>query len=476
MSSHLRARLPRRWNPLALLAVIAALACFANVHGWFTFLVVGVPGAVILSAAMASFALPSDERLSSFIALGGAAGIVSSVFVLFSGGGLLAALLQALLSFGTMTIAGRLALQEQPSPDAMPLLETRWPMDIKAGFDEMMVGYLVTTANLPNGEAARRMADDAAVAAVALDEHGWRNDPARYHETPPTPIDLRASRRRIYGFEFEQLCFESGYIPRAELPGAASWSAHVDNRMANAWVLRHAGPERPWLVCVHGYRMGNPWLDFSMFRRAELHEAMGVNLLIATLPLHGPRKSGFRSGDDYLDGDVRELLLAETQALWDLRRWLLWLREVEQAQRIGVYGVSLGGHAAALLASYVDDVDFVIAGMPLTDIASNIWRLMPESHRMYFAEQGLDEPALRALLRVVSPLALPPKLPPERLHIVAATGDRVVPPTHAIDLAQHWQCPVNWYQGSHLSFRREELPWRVLEQAMRAAGWPVRGT
>src|SRR3546814_12664071 len=77
---------------------------------------------------------------------------------------------------------------------------------------------------------------------------------------------------------------------------------------------------------------------------------------LPVLPLHGPRSTGLRSGDHYLDGDMTDLVYAESQALWDLRRTLAWLRANESGARVGVYGISLGGYNAALLSGYDKEI------------------------------------------------------------------------------------------------------------------------
>ena len=58
----------------------------------------------------------------------------------------------------------------------------------------------------------------------------------------------------------------------------------------------------------------------SLFAPHILHDRYGLNLVLPVLPLHGPRRIGRQSGDHFLDGDLLDLLHAETQALWDLRR------------------------------------------------------------------------------------------------------------------------------------------------------------
>ncbi|MBI3172001.1 MAG: prolyl oligopeptidase family serine peptidase, partial [Hydrocarboniphaga effusa] len=265
----------------------------------------------------------------------------------------------------------------------------------------------------------------------------------------------------------------SGFVADPELPAAENWSKHHNNSQSIAWVLRHPGPPRPWLMCVHGYRMGEAWLDFMLFPPRWLHERLGLNLFIPVLPLHGPRRIGLRSGDHYLDGDPLDLLHAQTQALWDLRRALAWIRTQEDAPRIGVMGYSMGGYNTALLVQYEDRLDFAIAGIPVIDYASALWRHIPSQYRDYFATHGLDLPRYRRLLHPVSPLARPPLLEREKLYIFAGVADRLVPPEQPLKLAAHWGVPIQWYQGAHLTFRGERVVSAHIEAAMQRANWPV---
>ena len=242
---------------------------------------------------------------------------------------------------------------------------------------------------------------------------------------------------------------------------------------ANLEGLRQGVAGRPWLVCIHGYRMGMPWLDMSLFSPAWLVDRLGVNLVQPVLPLHGPRRIGMRSGDHYLDGDPLDLFFAQAQALSDLRQTLAWIRHQDPEARIGVYGISLGGYNAALLSNYADDLDFVVAGIPVVDFTDALWRLLTPSHRRYFEAEGMDQAFYRSLLAPISPLHQPTRLAPDRRFLFAANCDRVVLPEHPLALAAHWEVPVHWYQGSHLSVRRERVTRETVEQAMIAAGWPL---
>ncbi|HUP92173.1 MAG TPA: hypothetical protein VM074_07995, partial [Solimonas sp.] len=255
------------------------------------------------------------------------------------------------------------------------------------------------------------------------------------------------------------------------LPGAALWKTYEENQGCHVRILRHAGKPRPWLMCVHGYRMGVPLLDFALFPPQWLHERLGLNIIQPVLPLHGPRSIGRRTGDYFLDGDLLDLAYAEAQCLWDLRRTLAWLRATEDNPQVGVYGFSLGGYNTALLAAYEKNLDFVIAGIPVVDFASALWKFMPPAHGKFLAHRGLDEERYRRILNVVAPLARPCVVAPERRYIFGATGDRLVVPWHPLKLSGHWGVPVTWYQGSHLSVRRERETREVLETAIGRAGW-----
>ena len=138
-----------------------------------------------------------------------------------------------------------------------------------------------------------------------------------------------------------------------------------------------------------------------------------------------------------------------------------------------MFGISLGGYNAAMLAGYEPGLDFVVAGIPVIDLADALWSVAPPAHRAYYAEHGLDEARYRNILKPVSPLSRAPLVARERLFIVAATADRIVVPHHPLLLSRHWNVPVQWYQGSHLSVRREHEVRDTLNLAISRAGWAV---
>ena len=465
-----RHRPPPATQPRALVALAAALVWALGGAGWTWWLFAALPLAYLLTAAIALFAKVHDVRIHQLHAAGGALGTLLALPALLSGGGW-AALLAGVLSAWAFVTAGRVALRSEPLYEGAEAPEARPLVDTKAAVDEALIAYFVGVAKIPSGPVAEAMCLEGLRLEAVLQANGWSADPASYHATPSAPEAVTTEACRYKGIAYERVSYPSGFVPRPELPGAAAWAAQVPNQRSVLRVFRHPGADRPWIFCIHGYRMGDNWLDFGLFPPEVLHQKFGYNLLLPTLPLHGPRKVGRKSGDQYLDGDLLDLVHAQTQALWDLRRALAWLRDREVRPKIGVYGVSLGGYNAALLATAEAELEFVLGGVPLADTAGVLWRHLPHLHEQFYAQHGLTEERYRSILSVVSPLARPALPPRERLHLFAAAADRIVPPDQPLLLARHWKVPVRWYQGSHLSIRHERATRAALRDAIQSAGW-----
>jgi len=285
---------------------------------------------------------------------------------------------------------------------------------------------------------------------------------AGFHRAPPELERVRIVSGRRGHHRFEHMTFESGYEPDADDPVRERWLGYAGNRTAHAWMLRHTRWEdRPWVICLHGIGMGSPYIDFPAFRRDHLYRKLGFNVLWYVKPFHGPRRGGAGSHETFARG-VGNLIHVQAQCMWDLRRILTWIGR-QPGSRVGVYGLSLGGYAASLLTTLVDDVDVVVAGIPGTDFID-------------LFERNVDSPALQPLwrdsrraMRVVSPLAAPSRVPRERRFIFGGLVDRLTPPAGVRDLWLHWEQPrIEWYAGSHVSFLLERRVRALLDEAFEA--------
>jgi hypothetical protein len=236
-------------------------------------------------------------------------------------------------------------------------------------------------------------------------------------------------------------------------------------------VLRPASdPERPWLVCIHGYQMGTPMVDLSAFRPEWLHRELGLNLILPVLPLHGPRTIG---------GACGRRLPRRASCSTPCTRWRRRCGTsagcsrgcARRARADRVYGLSLGGYSTALVSSLDDGLACVIAGIPATDFARLFFRHAPALQRLEAELNGIEERHMEEIHRVVSPLVLECRVPADQRYIFAAVADRLVPPDQVRDLWRHWDEPrIEWYQGAHLTFPRHPQVRQLLRDGLHASG------
>ena len=370
-----------------------------------------------------------------------------------------------------IVVGARLASRRRAeAPVGLPEPRRGLALASKIALDEFFFATELAAAPLVRVRDRARLIEELARALELFEERGWLDDPASYHRTPPPLRLARLEPRRTARLAYERLSFESGYEPHPGEPGRERWLGYQANRTAYAWVLQHRGRPRPWLVCVPGYRMGHPLVDFTGFRARWLHRHLGLNVAIPVLPLHGPRRTGRRGGNGYFSGDFVDTVHAQAQALWDVRRLIGWLR-ANDAPRIGTYGLSLGAYTTALLAAMEQDLDCVVAGIPAADFARLVRSHVPELVFRAAERLGFSFERIERLLRVVSPFAFEPRVPGERCYLFAGLVDRLANPDQARDLWEHWGRPhVRWYHGSHVSFVWESEVKELLLEALRSQG------
>ena len=373
---------------------------------------------------------------------------------------------------GELLAEGLSAFRRSSRYAEVPALEPRAGLLAHGLLDRSFTLMTSLLTGVPLPQLVRRMVEEAQAAHAFYDERGWLEDPLPYHRKPPRLRAVTSAPSSVWvrpglgPTRFEHLRWESGFQPHQGEPGGERWQAHPSNGTAHAYVMRHDTP-RPWLVCVHGFAMGTPLVNFVGFPARYLHETLGLNLIFPVLPLHGPRGAASMSGGEVLSPDYLRMVLLFAQAVWDVRRAISWVR-AEGGESIGLYGISLGGYVSSLVSSLEDDLSCVIAGIPAVDFACLARDNEPWIMRRYDRDFALDWQLVRAITHVVSPLAFTPKIPHEGRFIYAGIADRIARPDQARALWRHWDRPaIHWFQGGHILGLRDASTRKFIEQALR---------
>jgi len=296
-----------------------------------------------------------------------------------------------------------------------------------------------------------------------LEDRGAFVTPNSWHVRPaPAIIDERP--RRAGHISFSHATYASPYAPDAEMPGARRYAEHTRNEIVHAWLMRQ-NRSAPWVVCVHGAGMGDPFADIMAFRARSLYTA-GFNVAIPVLPHHGPRGAG-RFTLAFPNDDPAGNLHGAAQAIADVRALLAYI--ATYGERVVLFGLSLGAYVAAAVAALEPAIAGVVVGVPVVDIPDLLRTHAPTRFARHPRFEDLYELAGR-LDPVTSPLGLPAPATPVR-RIWAGRADRLVRPSQVDRLAGHWDTPaVSWYQGGHLGFFAAPTVRRCVSDTLVDAG------
>ncbi len=341
-------------------------------------------------------------------------------------------------------------------------LADRLRVSAAAGFDTILRtggASMISGLALPLGynpvELKKAIHDTEFYADIA--ESG---DAGRFFRKPPAGVRVRVKKGKwLPRFEpddgtCEEIAFDSPFQP-VNPRQHKSYLRHGNNRVAHARMLRHRGDQaRPTIVAIHGFT-ADWYLINEWFFALPWFYRMGCNIVLITLPFHGPRQTRFSpfSGHGYFAGGTSRLNEAVAQSVYDFRILFDWLQRERGAEQIGVTGLSLGGFTTAMLASVEDRLAFAIPNVPVVTLADLIleWQPIGWLLRGALSTMGKELSYARRMVAVSCPLTYPPALPSERLMIVGGVGDRLAPPKHSRVLWDHWgRCRIHWFPGSHI--------------------------
>jgi hypothetical protein len=153
-----------------------------------------------------------------------------------------------------------------------------------------------------------------------------------------------------------------------------------------------------------------------------------------------------------------------SQAIWDVRRLLRWIRS-RDAISISLHGISLGAYIGAVLAS-IEELDRAVIGIGAANLpAAEVFRL-DKSDYATLEDYGLIGGPSEALQRVIAPGAHKCRVPWEERFIYGGVGDRFAP-GGTYELWQLWDQPsVHWHPGGHITGVMAPKVWRYVFDAL----------
>ncbi len=353
-------------------------------------------------------------------------------------------------------------------PDELPVARPTIALAAQAFRDEIVLAGFGLLRSAPNPATLERINNEVLAAQDFYGDKGWLDNSETFFAPPPPPTDVTVRTVNNLGRTYQRLFFDSDYEPHAGEPGRERWLSYAGNNREYGLMLRHREP-RPWLVCIHGAEMGRAALDPMIFNAWHLHRDLGLNVVLPVLPMHGPRGRGLPKGTGFPSEDVLNDVHGTAQAVWDIRRLLSWIRAEQPDAAIGLNGLSLGGLISSLVASLDDGLTCAILGIPAVDLVDLVGR-----HAGLSGHRGLRQTMTLAkpIGRMISPLALTPRVPMQGRFIYAGIADRLVHPREQINrLWEHWGKPeIHWYQGGHTGFFRSRPIQRFIDDALVQSG------
>jgi dienelactone hydrolase len=353
-------------------------------------------------------------------------------------------------------------------PDELPVARPTIALAAQAFRDEILLAGFSFLRATPNATALDRIDREIAAAQQFYGDKGWLDSPEGFFAAPPPPTDVTVKRVNSMGRSYERVAFDSEYEPHAGEPGRERWLSYTAEDRVYALMLRHRDP-RPWLVCVHGAEMGRAALDLALFHAWHLYRDLGLNVVLPVLPMHGPRARSLPKGVSFPSEDVLDDVHGTAQAVWDVRRLLSWIRAQQPDAAIGLNGISLGGLISSLVASLDDGLTCAVLGVPAVDLVGLVGRHAGLSgHRRLRHTMNSAKP----IGRMISPLALTPRVPMPGRFIYAGIADRLVHPRDQVTrLWEHWGKPqIRWYPGGHTGFFRSRPVQRFIDDALVQSG------
>ncbi|MHA2173986.1 MAG: alpha/beta fold hydrolase [Candidatus Hodarchaeales archaeon] len=212
---------------------------------------------------------------------------------------------------------------------------------------------------------------------------------------------------------------------------------------------------RTVLLFIHGYAESQFIFHEQIYFRL-IRERFKSDIIAIELPYHHSRQpsdSPF-SGSYFLNGNPVRMLEAFRQSIIEIVSLISSLKS--EYDRVLLFGISLGGHLAALSSQFLENIE-IIAGLAspfLFRLASKA-NIAPIANN-YILEHKIENLAsYYKILYSTNMKYFKPFSTNEKTAVIGGHYDRIVPINQVIALSQMIHKPLFSYPGGHLTL----LPW-----------------
>jgi len=287
-------------------------------------------------------------------------------------------------------------------------------------------------------------------------DQGFVENPTDFFELPEAVPDYEIAENRPYlDGTVSVYLFASGYTTQNPLIND-KFLSYKENRTAYLVKWAHGDADRKTVLCLHGYLLGDPDQAERMFRIKKLYR-MGLDVALFITPFHWRRapKARMQRGMFLQPEDAPMTCECFGQTMHDLYQ-CIGILDRQGADGIGILGASLGGYNAALAAGLTDRISFCAMMVPAVQFNTGDYR--PEAVRHQFEVDERLMKKIKAVWTLHSPLNFTPKIPTDRILMIASRGDRLCPFENVLSLCEKWGWPRHLFMtGGHwLQFNAKE--------------------
>ncbi len=271
----------------------------------------------------------------------------------------------------------------------------------------------------------------------------------------PQPRNVAARfRLEKHEFPFERVdlgeVFTKLSMSRVTFPSPVV-TPHIQNNTVHCEYYRpHRKDPVPGVIVLH--ILGGDFQLSRMFCHALAHR--GVAAMLVKMPYYGPRRVA-GVARRMIDKDPQLTVAGMTQAVLDIRRATAWLgsRQEIDPERLGLFGISLGGITGALVAGVEPRLKHVCLLLAGGDIGRIAWESSEVREiREHWLKQGKTREDFLGAMASIDPVQYGSNVRGRRILMLNAREDEVIPRPCTSALWEALGKPeIVWYSGGHYS-------------------------